>query len=241
MAVELLDAVPWVNLLPLPGPVACYRDGAVSKWSPEGVAALAHRIAVNITVLADPRWEAFDSERGNAGVGAVAASVAVRLGRRQWSVVYVNDDLHGPQTDALLFRGVHWTSALFWPEPGCYLWAAAPGTPPGTLPPWVTVLPVAVQDRWLNGYDISTCFGAFPFVGAPKPPPPKPPPPRKDVSMFPIVLVDSGPIGEKNTSWIVTDNGLMPAEDPSVFTALGQPVPVSNGQAQQWSAHSPKR
>lgn len=174
---ELLDAVHWQALLPLDGPVACYRDGSLSQWPPEAVTALRTRIVVNITVLADPAWEMFDSETGNAGVDSVARAVKARLSKGLWSGVYVNEDLHQAQTDALLAQGVQWTDAKEWPAPGCYLWAAAPGTTPGITPLWCPVPPIAVQDRWMGDHDVSTCYGSFPVVVVPPAPQPKPPPP----------------------------------------------------------------
>jgi hypothetical protein len=181
--VEMLDAVTWANLLPTTGPVACYRDGIDSQWRPEGVAALADRIVANITVLANPLWEVFDSETGNAGVDRVAAAVDTRLSLKRWSAVYVNETLHNAQTAALLARGVHWTEAQFWPEPGCYLWAADWNVTPGLVPLWCPVHPIAVQDRHPGPYDVSTCYAPFPYAVAPKPPPPppKPPPPPQEV------------------------------------------------------------
>lgn len=58
--------------------------------------------------------------------------------------------------------------------------------------------------------------------------------------MFLVVLVDTGPIGKANTQWLVTDNGLMFVGD-DITKVFGPPVPVSNGQAEEWSAKTPKR
>lgn len=174
MTETMFDAVDWSVLVPLGGPVACYRDGYKSQWSPEGVTALRDRIFWNITVLADPNWEVFDYETGNAGADSVATSVAKRFTANQFSVVYVNEAQHQDISQALSVKGIHWTDRRFYPAPGCYLWAAAPGTTPGQSPPWCPVPPVAVQDRWLVNHDASTLF--VPTV-IPPPPPPTPPPP----------------------------------------------------------------
>jgi hypothetical protein len=172
---DMFDAVHWENLIPLSGPVACYRDGPVSEWPAAAVDQLAARIVMNITVLADERWEAFDAETGNAGNAAVATAVADRLQDGKWSWVYTNADNLPDMTRQLRSKGVAWTDAGFFPKPGVYLWAAAPGTTPGSTPSWCPVRPAAVQDRWEGGYDISTVNVDF---GAPAPPPvPSPPPP----------------------------------------------------------------
>lgn len=173
---DLLDAVQWRALVPLSGPVACYRDGRLSQWPAEAIVALRPRVAINITVLADPAWEVFDSETGNAGVDNVAASVRARLDKGLWSWVYTNEANLNGQTAALLARGVHWTDRAMFPEPGCYLWAAAPGTTPGTTPLWCPVPPVAVQDRWMGDHDVSTLYVDLTPKPAPKPPQPAPQP-----------------------------------------------------------------
>jgi hypothetical protein len=174
MTDDLLDSVHPEVLMPLGGPVACYRDGRESQWSDEMVTALRARIFWNITVLGDPAWEVFDYETGNAGATTVAASVVKRFKAGLFSVVYVNESQHQDISQALAVVGIHWTDRRFYPEPGCYLWAAAPGTPPGTSPPWCPVPPVAVQDRWLVDHDASTLF--VPTQIPPKPPTPKPTP-----------------------------------------------------------------
>ena len=173
---DIYDAVDWTHLEALSGPVLAYMDGPVSKWPPEAFTALGGRVAGHITVLADERYEIFDSETGNAGVDAVATSVATRFERRQESTVYTNKDNFPAQDQALRHKGLHWTDAAFYPEPGCYLWAASPGTTPGELPSWCPVAPVAVQDRWLGDYDVSTTFHNWP-TGQPQPAPPPPPQP----------------------------------------------------------------
>jgi Putative peptidoglycan binding domain len=187
VASDLLDAVEWQALLPLPDPVACYRDGPVSQWSAQGVAELAKRIAVNITVLADERWEAFDAETGNASNAEVATAVANRTQDGRWSWCYTDGDNCPNLTANLRAKGLAWSDASLWPHPGAYLWAAAPGQPPGTLPTWCPVRPVAVQDRRGPGYDISTVvvdLGWHP----PTPPPPPPPPPPQPTPEVPITV-----------------------------------------------------
>jgi peptidoglycan hydrolase-like protein with peptidoglycan-binding domain len=130
-----------------------------------------------ITVLADQRYAIFDSEAGNADVDAVATSMANRRQSGLLSTAYTNADNLPALQSALRRKGMTWTDRQFWPRPGCYLWAAAPGNPPGVTPSWCPVSPVAVQDRWMGGYDVSTTFGGWPLVPAPpKPPPPAPQP-----------------------------------------------------------------
>src|ERR1700733_861675 len=119
---EMWDAVEWANLTGKTGAKAGYRDGGKSQWPAEAWDKLAPGPFLNITVLADEQWECFDSEVGDAPDGAVATAVANRLADKKWSVVYTNKDNLPAQTTQLSAKGVHWTDAQFWPEPGCYLW-----------------------------------------------------------------------------------------------------------------------
>jgi peptidoglycan hydrolase-like protein with peptidoglycan-binding domain len=187
---DIYDAVVWRNLEAVSGPVLGYADGPESKWPAEALTALGGRVAGLITVLADERWPMLDSEAGNAGVDAVATAVANRLQDRLPSTVYTNADNCPGLGRALAGKGVHWTDAQFWPEPGCYLWAASPGTEPGTLPAWCPVTPVAVQDRWMGAYDVSTTFHGWPFLPAPAPKPvPAPQPAPKPPEVMVMVQV----------------------------------------------------
>ena len=182
MAGDLYDAADWTVLRGVMGPKAGYRDGARYPWPAEAWAALGPDACLSITVLANPAWEAFDREAGNAGSGEVADAVSKRLVGGRWSVVYVNGSDCEPMSAALHNRGVGWMPAEHWPAPGCYLWAAAPGQHPGTAPAWCPVAPVAVQDRWMHSYDVSTTFGSFPRAGGPvTPPQPSPPAPPAPV------------------------------------------------------------
>jgi hypothetical protein len=125
-------------------------------------AALDGRPALRITVLANPAGEAMDSESGNAGVDAVANSCAVRFARQLWTVGYTNESGCAGLTQALANKGLHWTSAPAWPAPGVYLWAADPlktGWYAGSLP---GIVPLAVQDQWLNVIDVSETAPNFP-------------------------------------------------------------------------------
>lgn len=176
MTSDIADAVTWTNLEVLSVPVIGYADGSVSMWPAEAFQALGKRVKGVITVLADERYAIFDSETGNAGTDAVATAVANRFQDRQESTCYTNASNLPGLSQSLRAKGMHWTDAQFWPEPGCYLWAAAPGTTPGAAPPWCPVSPVAVQDRWLGGYDLSTVFGGWPVATKPLIPPPPPPP-----------------------------------------------------------------
>jgi len=207
---DIFDAVDWRNLEALSGPVLAYADGPVSRWPLEAYTALGARVAGHITVLADGHYEIFAAEAGNAGNDAVATAVAERFGAREPSTVYTNQDNCAGLTQALRGKGLHWTDAQFWPEPGVYLWAAAPGTPPGTLPAWCPVSPVAVQDRWLGGYDISTAFYHWPFRSAPAPPPPPGPPPappaEKGITVQ-LLQVQEGHTGEEVRALQILLNG----------------------------------
>lgn len=173
---DIGDAVEWSNLVPLAIPVLAYMDGPVSMWPAAAFSALGKRVAGHITVLANEAWEIFDAETGNASDDGVATAVANRFQARKISTVYTNGDNCPNMTRALRNKGIYWTDSQFWPHPGCYLFAAAPGTTPGRLPSWCPVSPVAVQDRWMGGYDLSTTFHGWPFLPAPSPPPPHPTP-----------------------------------------------------------------
>lgn len=155
---DLYDAFTWQNLLPLAGHIAAYRDGADTTWPPLAFQSLEKRILWNISVLADQAWEVFDSEAGNAGTDLVATAVANRFQDGKWSVCYTNADNLSGLTQSLRRKGMFWTDTQFYPEPGCYLWAASPGLTPGRTPPWCPVAPVAVQDRWGRLYNTSTLF-----------------------------------------------------------------------------------
>lgn len=207
---DIADAVHWQNLEALSVPVLAYMDGPVSMWPIEAFTALGGRVVGHITVLADERFEIFDSEAGNAGVDAVATSVANRFQDRLHSTVYTNGDNCSGQTQALARKGIHWTDAQFYPEPGCYLWAAAPGTTPGRLPSWCPVSPVAVQDRWMGQYDLSTTFGGWPTGTVhppPAPPPPPPAPPSPTRINVQLLQVQEGNTGEAVRSLQILLNG----------------------------------
>jgi hypothetical protein len=175
---EMWDAVTWGNLAGKPGAKAGYRDGAKSQWPAEAWTKLAPGPFLNITVLADERWECFDSEAGNATPEKVATACANRLQSGLWSVIYTNFEGIGTQTRALSLKGVGWAGAETWPKPGIYLWAADPSgnITKGAWEPPVT--PVAVQDQWLGTVDHSTTHGTFPALPAVDGPP-VPPTPSK--------------------------------------------------------------
>lgn len=164
--VDLWDAVGWRSLLGKSGLKVGYADGPVSAWPPDAFATLTEVIPYRITVLADPRWELFDHEAGNAGPAQIANAVEARLRQGLWSVCYTNGAELITLEAALRSLGISWAPADAWPALGVYLWAAAPGTPPGRIPGWCPVPPVAVQDRWEKDWDISSCYAAFPSGGA---------------------------------------------------------------------------
>lgn len=210
---DLYDAVHWQNLLPFAGPVAAYRDGPVSAWSPDAFRQLGVRVAINLTVLANEAWEAFDSETGNAGVDAVATAVANRYQDRKWSWAYTNLDNLPGLTQALKRKGLAWTDASMFPAIGAYLWVAAPGTSPGRTPPGLPVQPVAVQDRAMGGYDVSTLYvnlWAPPKPEPPSPSPAPPPPPREVPITVQLLQVQEGNQGDVVRSLQILLNGRGP-------------------------------
>ena len=180
MAGDLYDAVAWRHLLGKQGFKVGYADGPVSAWPAEAFTALEGVIPWRITVLADARWEIFDHETGNASPTRIATAVAGRLKAGKWSICYTNGSELPALAAALARRNLAWTPAEKWPAPGVYLWCAAPGQAPGTVPPWAPVPPVAVQHTWEETHDLSATFGPFPEVPTrPAPaPPPVPPTPR---------------------------------------------------------------
>lgn len=162
--VDIYDAVDWRNLVGKAGPKAGYVDGAVSAWPAQAWGSFPGDTLIRVTVLADERVAVFDSEAGNAGVMAVATAVADRFQAGLWSVCYTNANNLPALSAALKAKSQHWQTAEYWPAPGVYLWAAAPGSTLGQPPAWCPVQPVAVQDRWLAGYNISTAYATFPVL-----------------------------------------------------------------------------
>jgi peptidoglycan hydrolase-like protein with peptidoglycan-binding domain len=195
MTSTMLDAVHWQNLVPMAQMVACYRDGPISVWPAEALKALGPRIAINITCLADERWEAFDAETGNASNAAVATGAANRLQAGKWSWIYTNGSNLPDVVANMKAKGIRFTDAQFFPKPAVYLWAAAPGTKPGSIPGWCPVGPAAVQDRWMGGYDMSTVYvdvGWRPPAPVPPPKPAPPPPPAETRITVQLLQVQEG-------------------------------------------------
>lgn len=177
----------------------------VDSTNPDNIAqGLDGLPALRITVLADVGGQVFDSEALNAGVAAVARACRLRVSAYTWAVIYVNQDRCQAQTDALRAEGVYWADLAQWPQPGIYLWAAAPRTPPGTVPDWCPVHPVMVQDRWLGTVDISTVFGSFPARAAGYIDGPNSQWPTEAWARFTLIpdsgIPDPGPVGPTDTS-----------------------------------------
>jgi hypothetical protein len=118
----------------------------------------------------------------------------------QWSWVYTNADNLPALTQSLARKSLRWADRSEWPQPGVYLWAAAPGTTPGRLPAWCPVSPVAVQDRWEGGYDVSTLYVNLDYTPpAPVPPVPAPrpaPPPEVSIAVQ-LLQLQEGNTGEE--------------------------------------------
>lgn len=183
---------------------------AIDAVDPDNIGAEWDGLPViRATVLADDTAQLFDSEAGNIGVDAVARAMLRRQMAGRWSVGYTNGDSCPTLTRAMAAIELRWLDATLWPQPGPYLHAAAPGQPPGTVPAWCPVNPVAVQDRWVGGlYDLSTVYGKYParvlgyidgrrsiwpapawqrfrLIPDSGPPPPPPPPPPTGVLTVP--------------------------------------------------------
>lgn len=91
----------------------------------------------------------------------------------------------------------------------------------------------------------SEAWARFGEVGSPTPapgparaptPPVHPAPTQENPDMLLVTLTDDGEIGAKDTSWLVTANGLLPAIDPMPNNFPRGSDRVSNSQAMHWSA-----
>ncbi len=203
----MADSVDWQAIPADVAAVAGYIDGARYPWPADAWAHFAGRHVLRVSVLADPSAPAFDAEPGNASNEAVAVAVAVRAGRTEPSVVYTNAANLRALTAALALKGFRWHPVGSWPEPGPYLWAAAPGEPPGSIPRWCPVEPVAVQDRWLETYDLSTLRGGWLPPLEPEPAPS--PAPATPAPADPHPAWQKGPAGNLRagppTAWAPLD------------------------------------
>jgi hypothetical protein len=119
-------------------------------------------LAVRVTVTGDPAGQVFDIEPGNPPAAAVWPGMAARLAAGHWAVAYVDQSTEGTVTEVLHAHGLEWSPAALWPEPGVYEWAADPSgnIAAGRWRPATT--PLAVQDRYMGGYDLSTTVDHFP-------------------------------------------------------------------------------
>ena len=168
---ELLDGVTWQNLLPFSSPVMGYTDGLYA-WPPEAWQAFQKRGGIGISITGDERQPVHDCEFGAESPTVGATAAANRVQARQWAVLYSSQANLPNVTGALKSKGLYWTDAQYWPKPAVYLHIADPSgnIAAGRWQPPVT--PIAIQDQWLSGMDISTCYGTYPL----DPPPPTPPP-----------------------------------------------------------------
>lgn len=152
----MADAVNPANLPAGVAAVAGYVDGPKSQW-PETAWAKLTVPALRVSVFAAADALGFDvSDVGNASPTAVAVTVAQRTRQGLPSVCYINRDGLTPMSDALRMKGLSWLPPGAWPHPGPYLWAADPTGAPHLSVSWAPVQPVAVQDRWLGTYDLSS-------------------------------------------------------------------------------------
>jgi peptidoglycan hydrolase-like protein with peptidoglycan-binding domain len=119
-----------------------------------------------ITVLADPAGQAFDCETGNASADRVAQAMVERFDRGEWSIGYVNwSTFHGLDV-AVARLGHKWAGAAAWPAAGLYLWPADPSANIAAGRWVLPAEPVAVQDRYPGGIDLSRTASNFPAVAA---------------------------------------------------------------------------
>jgi hypothetical protein len=181
-----------VNPAALPPGMAAYAgyvDGAKSKWPPTWWAKFTVPV-LKITTLASLDAMAFDYEPGNAGSFGVAVAVRGRTNGGLPSVVYLNEDGLVEMTSALAGKSLSWLPVWAWPHPGPYIWPADWSIPPGTIPSWCPVRPVAVQDRSYPDFDLSTLYTNW----LPVIPPPGPVPPSTGGKGETVVIV-RGPNG----------------------------------------------
>lgn len=163
---DLYDAVDPANIPASAPAVLIYRDGRISRWSSAAIAQWDNKPHIDGTVLANDAYPWFDFESGNASLGAVADACWYRLRAGNWSVVYCSMLNVEPVSYALAGKGVRLRPAADWPQPGAYLHVAAPTAPLQAKVKDLPVVPIAVQDRWVGPYDVSTCYGTFPVVPA---------------------------------------------------------------------------
>ena len=152
----MADAVNPANLPAGVAAVAGYVDGPRSQWPATAWATFTvPELRVSVFAAADALG--FDvSDVGNASPTAVAVTVAQRSRQGLPSVLYVNRDYLVNMTGALRMKGLNWLPPGAWPHPGPYLWAADPTGVPHLAVSWAPVQPVAVQDRFLGTYDLSS-------------------------------------------------------------------------------------
>jgi hypothetical protein len=115
-------------------------------------------------------------------------------------------------------------AATHWPAPGAYIWAAA-GTV-GEIPSWCPVTPVAVQDRYLSGYDLSTLYdGWLPVIPAP------PAPPLTEEELMSLAVSADGSTcyavgaGNGRTGHLLK---VTPGSSPGTFSVIDVTATVSN-------------
>lgn len=152
------------------------------RYEPAWASALprfAKAAQIAYSNLGDRSAPVFDLEAGEASPDSVATSCALRLGLGLWSVIYLPESYLAAAVAALRSKSLNFTPASSWPQPGVYLHAADPTGVPHLNVDWAPVQPLAVQDRWTAGYDISSTYGTYPSLTPP------PIPEDEDMAAYP--------------------------------------------------------
>jgi hypothetical protein len=232
---ELLDSTAWQNLLPFSSPVMGYTDGRYA-WPPEAWQQFQRRGAIGISITGDERQPVHDCEFGAESPWTSATAAANRVQSRLWVVLYSSQANLPNVTAALKSKSLFWTDASYWPKPAVYLHIADPSgnIAGGRWQPPVT--PIAIQNQWLSGMDVSVTYGSYPLEVAPDPPtPPKPPKPKRGRRMY-VAVGSDAPL--KGDVYLIGEGGQSPwklglteaADQSAWLTGCGQAsaIPLSS-------------